>query len=550
MTLKKAIIVPMIFLLMCSLMFTLKVAGLEASADNSIYVSVGGTRNIPLGASITTGSLQSGTWSTSNSNVAEITSQSAASCTVRGISNGTAIITCRYKYYIGGTIISSSWSCSVIVGSGGGGSGGSSSYVTMTCDQSSLTLDLAKPSSGGRLTFKTNGSGSTPIYLSMDVRDGWPQKVSFQYDTLSENGSPVHVYCSYPTGQRQKMTAPWILYPKKLGSEVITFQLVTDHGGRYYNTTYQTVSIPVSVICSHGYDEGLLIQEATETQHEIWDYTCKYCGEKKRVEFTEPGIMVDEKNFPDANFRSYVKKNLDKNGFGRFSQEDLEAVTYISCAEKNIASLKGIEYFTALKTLYCYGNQLTSLDISKNIALETLSCYRNQLTSLNISNNPELTSLNCCNNQITVLDVSLCPKIVYLVKNGKCTIQSSSTYRYITYTNPSDTMKSFKYDGSVTLITSTFEPDLILPESLTAIGEEAFRGGAFTGVKLSEKTTAIGQNAFAECPNLTSIYIPKATTVIHPNAFGTKQGGLIVYGETASTAENYAKDHGFAFLAR
>ena len=36
---------------------------------------------------------------------------------------------------------------------------------------------------------------------------------------------------------------------------------------------------------------------------------------------------------------------------------------------REIESLKGIEYFTALTKLNCRSNKLTSLDVSKNIAL-------------------------------------------------------------------------------------------------------------------------------------------------------------------------------------
>ena len=61
---------------------------------------------------------------------------------------------------------------------------------------------------------------------------------------------------------------------------------------------------------------------------------------------------------------------------------------------------------TALFSLYCYNNQLTTLDVSNNKALTFLSCYNNQLTTLDVSNNKALTYLFCGNNQLTTLDVS------------------------------------------------------------------------------------------------------------------------------------------------
>ena len=49
--------------------------------------------------------------------------------------------------------------------------------------------------------------------------------------------------------------------------------------------------------------------------------------------------------------------------------------------------------------LYCDGNKLTTLDVSKNTALTSLSCSGNQLTSLDVSKNTALTGLDCYNNQ-------------------------------------------------------------------------------------------------------------------------------------------------------
>lgn len=51
-----------------------------------------------------------------------------------------------------------------------------------------------------------------------------------------------------------------------------------------------------------------------------------------------------------------------------------------------------------LKSLVCQGNQLSSLDISKNTALTNLNCTGNQLSSLDISKNIKLETLSCDNN--------------------------------------------------------------------------------------------------------------------------------------------------------
>ena len=117
------------------------------------------------------------------------------------------------------------------------------------------------------------------------------------------------------------------------------------------------------------------------------------------------GVAIDGTNFPDANFRTVVK-NFDTNKDGSLSDTEIAAVEEIACYDKGISNLKGIEYFTALRSLNCGRNQLTSLDVSKNTALTKLYCSNNQLTSLDVSKNTALTGLGCAGNQLTALDVS------------------------------------------------------------------------------------------------------------------------------------------------
>jgi Leucine-rich repeat (LRR) protein len=81
-------------------------------------------------------------------------------------------------------------------------------------------------------------------------------------------------------------------------------------------------------------------------------------------------------------------------------------VTFIAIYEKNVQSLQGIEFFTELEYLFCQGNQLKSLDLSKNTLLRTLGCDENQLTSLDLSKNTLLMILDCSYNQLTSLDIS------------------------------------------------------------------------------------------------------------------------------------------------
>ena len=116
-------------------------------------------------------------------------------------------------------------------------------------------------------------------------------------------------------------------------------------------------------------------------------------------------VSINEANFPDANFRTVVKE-YDTDKDENLSRAEIEAVKEIKCYYKDIRSLTGIEYFTALQTLECYSNLLTSLDISGNTALKSLDCAKNQLAALDVSQNTALESLDCAKNQLATLDVS------------------------------------------------------------------------------------------------------------------------------------------------
>lgn len=91
------------------------------------------------------------------------------------------------------------------------------------------------------------------------------------------------------------------------------------------------------------------------------------------------------------------------------------------------------------------------------------------------------------------------------------------------------------------------DPDLVLPDDLTVIESEAFRGDACIYAALSDKVTTIGANAFADCPNLAFVHIPAATVNISPDAFSGVQD-LTILGKAGSYAETYANDHDFGFM--
>ena len=125
------------------------------------------------------------------------------------------------------------------------------------------------------------------------------------------------------------------------------------------------------------------------------------------------GVAIDNNNFPDANFRTIVE-GFDNNKDGSLSDTEIAAVEAIDCGNKGISNLTGISHFTALKSLKCHNNALTTLDLSKNTALKELQCHANFLTKLDVSQNTALTYLSCWGNFLTKLDISKNTALTYL----------------------------------------------------------------------------------------------------------------------------------------
>ena len=124
---------------------------------------------------------------------------------------------------------------------------------------------------------------------------------------------------------------------------------------------------------------------------------------------------------PDPNFeQALIDLGYDSYINGKVLTNNINTITSLDVANKNISDLTGIEDFAALENLVCYSNNLTSLNISQNTSLEVLECYNNTLNALDTSQNLSLTELNCSHNNLTNLDVSQNTNLEYIdcINNG------------------------------------------------------------------------------------------------------------------------------------
>lgn len=91
-----------------------------------------------------------------------------------------------------------------------------------------------------------------------------------------------------------------------------------------------------------------------------------------------------------------------------FDLSEFPNLTGLGVMSHNLTSLDFIPTSVKQKliTLFCDGNQLTSIDLSEFPNLECLYCDNNQLTSLDLSQSSIIRELSCHHNKIASLDVT------------------------------------------------------------------------------------------------------------------------------------------------
>ena len=167
------------------------------------------------------------------------------------------------------------------------------------------------------------------------------------------------------------------------------------------------------------------------------------CGKGVNPTFIfETSLPINEDNFPNDNFRNYIKTYI-AGGRDVLTVEERSKVETIEVEGKNISRLEGIEAFPNLKVLNCGSNSIQKLDLRQNPELEKLICNKNQLTQLDLSKNPKIYHLICSWNQLEQLDVSNLKDLVTLdcshndleqlnVKNSKSLVALNCSWNRLT----------------------------------------------------------------------------------------------------------------------
>ena len=139
------------------------------------------------------------------------------------------------------------------------------------------------------------------------------------------------------------------------------------------------------------------------------------------VHFAVDELAVDEVNFPDSNFRAWVSANADTDGSGWLTDAECLTVKEISCSNKAIQSMEGIQYFPNITKLDCSKNSIKGdLDLSNNLKLVYIYCGNNsELSSVNVAGLTGLLNLDCQNDvNLKAIDVSTNSKLRVLNVNN------------------------------------------------------------------------------------------------------------------------------------
>ncbi|WP_298393573.1 T9SS type A sorting domain-containing protein [Flavobacterium sp.] len=156
-------------------------------------------------------------------------------------------------------------------------------------------------------------------------------------------------------------------------------------------------------------------------------------------------------NIPDANFKAKLLSansnpvaigtngnwiTIDTNSNNQIEVSEALNVEYLSVYISNIQDLTGIQSFANLKSLRCYGNQLTTLNLTGLSNLNYLDCSNNQMANLSISGLSNLTELHCGNNLLNTFIFSGLTGLEKIVlENNQITSLNLTPYPNLKYVN-------------------------------------------------------------------------------------------------------------------
>lgn len=132
-----------------------------------------------------------------------------------------------------------------------------------------------------------------------------------------------------------------------------------------------------------------------------------FSGYSTMAASAETYVNIDANAFEDEGFRTYIKQEFDKDKDNRLSQSEILSATFIDVSRISlpIQNLKGVEYFTELKTY---------IDESK----------KSGIADYNFSNFKKLEYVGIKSENIRSINLSGCINLKYLFANNNATLKT------------------------------------------------------------------------------------------------------------------------------
>ncbi len=146
-----------------------------------------------------------------------------------------------------------------------------------------------------------------------------------------------------------------------------------------------------------------------------WRYFILFLGVMLFVIPTDVSAAPANSDFKDDAFYSCVidalnESNIDgKNDRGYdyvATDSELSQLDSLSCLEKTVTDVTGLEKMINLQGLYLSDNDISKIDLSHNVNLEEVSLDRNQISEIDVSHNVGLVTLSVWHNQLSKIDLS------------------------------------------------------------------------------------------------------------------------------------------------
>lgn len=126
-------------------------------------------------------------------------------------------------------------------------------------------------------------------------------------------------------------------------------------------------------------------------------------------------VSIDDKNFPDANFRKIVKEEFDNNKNDVLDKEEIINARKIDLIEidngEEVESVEGMEKLSFLEDASLGYSKISEIDVSKNTSLRKLSLAGTKVSNLDTSNNQLLWYLDFTGTNVSSIDLTKNPKL-------------------------------------------------------------------------------------------------------------------------------------------